>query len=180
MVLWKGMATSIGQYAPVFFLENPPDREAWQARVPGIATCWTWLKRPCVHRRETFLFACGSSAPVRVECEEAQLLGLWGPWHRQVCRGTNRLCRRSCGPFRVLFRASASWQSEGLFGQCFSVAPPTQHVEGSLAWVLLCASMCQAHRGDPRLRPHPVDWCVGHLMGTLDGVLLCSSVQSGI
>ena len=45
-----------------------PDREAWQATVYRVAKSQTLLKRPCVHRHKTF-FACGSSAPVRVECE---------------------------------------------------------------------------------------------------------------
>ena len=40
-VLWKGMATSIGQYAPVFLLENPSDREAWQATVHRVSKSWT-------------------------------------------------------------------------------------------------------------------------------------------
>ena len=68
IVLWKGMATSTGQYAPVFLPGDPPDREAWQATVYRVAKSWTRLKRPCAHRRKT-IFACGSSAPVRVEHE---------------------------------------------------------------------------------------------------------------
>ena len=66
----------------------------------------------------------------------AQLLGMWGPWQRQVCRDMECLSRKSYGPVRVFFRASCSWQSEGLFGQSFSVAPPIQALEGSLAWGL--------------------------------------------
>ena len=65
-----------------------------------------------------------------------QLLGLWGPWLHQVFRDTDCLHHRSYGPIRVFFRASCSWQSEGLFGQSFSVAPPIQALEGSLAWGL--------------------------------------------
>ena len=40
-VLQKGMATSIGQYAPVFLPGEPPDREAWQATVHRAAKHWT-------------------------------------------------------------------------------------------------------------------------------------------
>ena len=54
----------------------------------------------------------------------ARLLGLWGSWWCQVCRDTDCLCHRSYGPIRIFFLASCSWQSEGLFGQSFSVAPP--------------------------------------------------------
>ena len=46
-----------------------PDREAWQATVYRVAKSQTLLKRPCTHRCKTFFFACGSSAPVRVEHE---------------------------------------------------------------------------------------------------------------
>ena len=30
-------------------LENPMDREAWQATVHGVAKSWTWLKRVSTH-----------------------------------------------------------------------------------------------------------------------------------
>ena len=75
-VLYKGMGTSFGQYALVFLTgEAPlPDREAWQATVYRVAKSQTQPKQPCVHRRRT-LFACGSSAPVGVECEGA--LAAW-------------------------------------------------------------------------------------------------------
>ena len=49
-------------------MENPPDREAWQAMVTSAAKSWTRLKQPCMHRHKTF-FACGNSDPVRVERE---------------------------------------------------------------------------------------------------------------
>ena len=64
------MATSIGQYTPVFLPGEPhlPDREAWQATVYRVTRSWTLPKRPYVHRRKTFS-ACGSSASVRVERE---------------------------------------------------------------------------------------------------------------
>ena len=68
------------------------------------------------------------------------------------------LCYRSYGPIRVFFWVSCSWQSEGLFGQLFSVALPVQALRGLPCLVSFCCSECQAHRGAP-----------------LDGVLLCSS-----
>ena len=43
-VLLKGMATSIGQYTPVFLPGEPPDREAWQATVYRVAKSWTGPK----------------------------------------------------------------------------------------------------------------------------------------
>ena len=57
IVLLKGMATSIGQYPPVFLPgESPlPAREAWQATVYKVTESQTGLKRPGAHRRKTFL-----------------------------------------------------------------------------------------------------------------------------
>ena len=54
IVLKKGMATSIGQYALVFLPGEPSDREAWQATVYRVAKSWTPPKQPCVHRHKTF------------------------------------------------------------------------------------------------------------------------------
>ena len=97
-----------------------------------------------MHRPKTF-FACGSFAPVRV-VKVAQLLGLWGPWQRQVCRDKDCLCPGVMAQ-SVFFQASCSWQSEGLFGQSFSIAPPTQALKRApLPKVLLCCSMHHAHR----------------------------------
>ena len=41
IVLKKGMATSIGQYAPVFLPGESPEREVWQAIVHRVAKSWT-------------------------------------------------------------------------------------------------------------------------------------------
>ena len=63
--VWQPVLANTLQY---FCLENCPGREAWQATVYRAAKSWTWPKQPCVHTHKIF-FACGSSAPVRVECE---------------------------------------------------------------------------------------------------------------
>ena len=59
-------------------LENPlPDREAWQATVYRVRKSQTLPKNP-VRIDARLFFACGSSAPVRVEREDgttAQLMG---------------------------------------------------------------------------------------------------------
>ena len=86
-----------------------------------------------------------------------QLLGLQRPWWCQVCRDTDCLCCRSYGPIRVFLRASCSWQSEGFFGQSFSIAPPIQ-----------------ALRGLPCLGSFSVVWHIRHTEGApLDRLLLC-------
>ena len=86
-----------------------PDKEAWQATVYSIVKSKTQLKWPCVHRCKTY-FACGSSAPVRVECEGGTAAWLAGtlavpsmPGHRLP--PLQELC-----PIRVFFLATCSWR----------------------------------------------------------------------
>ena len=152
------MATSNGQYAPVFLpgeshsLTEKPGRP----QSTGSPRIGHYQSDP-VHidaRLFFFFFACGSFALMRVEH------GLEGFWKHQVCRDTDCL-RCSYGPLRVFFRASCSWQSEGLFGQSFSIAPPVQALKRApFPGVLLCCSAHHAHRGGP-----------------LAGVLLCRSAH---
>ena len=125
-----------------------------------------------------------------------QLLGLQGPWQRQVCRDMDCLHYRGYGPVRVFFQASCSWRSEGLYGQSFSVAPPIQalrrlpclgsfsvfphvrHIEGApLAGVLLCRSAHQTLKGAPWVGSFYVVQCVRHLMGQ---PLYCSAADAGV
>ena len=68
------------------------------------------------------------------------------------------------GPIRVFFRVSCRWQSEGFFGQSLLFCP-SRHLECSLAWVILCCLVCQAHREAPWLGFYSVDWIVSHLKG---------------
>ena len=82
---------------------------------------------------------------------------------------------RSHGPVRVFSRPSCCRPSEGLFGQYFSVAPPIQHLEGSLAWspfLLFCVSGTQ--RGPPGWGPTLYVGVSGAYRGALAGVLLCT------
>ena len=103
----------------------------------------------------------------------AQRLGLLGPWQCQVCRGMDCLYRRCYGPIRVFFRASGSWQSEGLFGQSFSIAPPVQALNMvPLPGVLLCCSGHQSLKGAPWVGSYSVVQCVRRLM---DQLLYCSA-----
>jgi len=106
------MATGIGQYTPVFSPGEPPwQREAWQATVHRVAKTWTWPKRPCMHRCKTFL-PVAALPRWGLSMNVVHLLGLQGPWQRQVFRDTDCLHCRSYGPNRVFFQASYSWQSE--------------------------------------------------------------------
>ena len=93
----------------------------------------------------------------------SQLLGLQGPWRHKVWRDIGCLHRRRL-PIRVFFRASCSQQSEGLFGQSFSVALPVQ-----------------ALRGPPCLGSFFVVWHVRHIEGApLGGVLVCRSAHQSL
>ena len=107
----------------------------------------------------------------------AQLLGLLGPWWCQVCRDTDCLHCRSYGPIRVFFWGSCRWQSEDLFDQSFSVAPPIQGLKG-LPWLgSLSVVWCVRYiEGTPWLESYSVDPRVRHLKGHPGWVLLCSSV----
>ena len=106
-----------------------PDREAWQATVYRVSRNQTQPKQLCMHRQKMFL-PVAALPRGELSMKVAPLLGLWGPWQRQVCRNTHCLCHRSYGPIRVFYQTSCSWQSEGLFGQSFSVALPIQAFRG--------------------------------------------------
>ena len=109
----------------------------------------------------------------------AQLLGLRGPWQHQVCRDPDCLCRRRYGPIRVFFfQASCSCQSEGLFGQSFSVAPHLQALRrlpclGSFS-VVQHIRHIDRH---PWLGPYSVVQCIRPLMGQ---PLYCSVADAGV
>ena len=141
------------------------DTEAQQATVHRVAKSLTWPKWPCAHRCKTFL-PVAALPEWELSVKVVQLLGLWGPWWRQVCRDTDCLHHRSYGPIRVFFQSSRSWQSEGLFGQSFSVALPVQALTGlpslgsfSVVWWV------RYIEGHLWLQSYAVDWRIRHLKG---------------
>ena len=83
-------------------LEIPPDREDWQATVYRVAKSWTQWKQPWVHRRKTF-FACGSSAPVRVEHEGGTIAWLVGTLEAPSVQGHELLPLQELWPYQSLF-----------------------------------------------------------------------------
>ena len=88
-------------------------------------------------RIDARLFCLWQLCPMRVEHEGGAAAWLAGTLVATSVQGHGLLGCRSYGPIRVFFQASCSWRSEGLFGQCFSIALPVQAFRGSLAWVLL-------------------------------------------
>ena len=127
--VWRPVLTNMLQYS---CLENPPDGEAWQATVYRVAKSRTLQKPPCVHRHETF-FACGSSAPVRVEHEGSTAAWLAGTLAAPSVRGHGLPPQQELRPDQSLC-LSFFWSSEGLFGLSFATALPVQALEGSIAW----------------------------------------------
>ena len=125
------MATNIGQSAPVFL----PGETFSLTKKPGRPRS-TGLQRVRHYQNDSACIDARLSLPVAIlprwqlSMKVAQWLGLWGLWWYGVCRDTDCLHHRSYGPIRVFFQASCSWQSEGLCGQCFSVALPIQALRG--------------------------------------------------
>ena len=161
------MATSIGQYAPVFLPGEPLSLTEKPGRPQS-----TGLQRVGHNQRDPVCIDARLFLPVaalpqwELSVKVVQLLGLWGPWWRQVCRDTDCLRHRSYGPIRVFFRSSRSWQSEGLFGQSFSVALPVQALTGlpslgsfSVVWWV------RYIEGHLWLQSYAVDWRIRHLKG---------------
>ena len=98
------------------------------------------------------------------------MLGLRGPWQRQVCRDMDCLCRRSYGPIRIFFWASCSWHSEGLYGQSLSIVLPIQALRGLLCLGPFSVVWCLRHIEEPPwLGSYSVVWCISHLNSTLGG-----------
>ena len=155
--------------------------EAWQVTVHRVQRVKHYRSNP-VRRDARLFFACVSSAPVRVECE--QLLSLRRHWQRQVCRDTGCLRSRSHGLIRVFFQASCSCRSEGLFDQSISVAPPVQALRGlpclgslSVVWWV---RHIVAPPPPPRLGSYSEIGASGIERSTLAGVLLCRSARQAL
>ena len=79
-----------------------PDREAWQATVYRVAKSRTLLKQSCVQRGKTF-FACGSSAPVRVEHEGGTAAWLAGTLAVPSVQGHGLPPMQELWPYQSLF-----------------------------------------------------------------------------
>ena len=118
------MATSIGQYSCLF-----SDREAWQATVYWVAKSQTWLKWPCVHRCQDFFCLWQLCPSERWVWPWHSCLACRGPGSTK-CAGTWTASATGVTTLSESFRASYSWQSEGLFGQSFSIAPSVQALRG--------------------------------------------------
>ena len=149
-----------------------------------------------------FFFACGTSAPVRVECEGGADAWLAGTLVAPSVQGHRLPPRQELCPIRDFFLASCSWRSEGLFGPSLSIALPVQALRGlsclgalplplppllccsshqacsggPLTGVLLCRLAHQALKGAPWVGSYSVVECLSCLVGQL----LCSGAYAGM
>ena len=155
------MATSIGQCAPVFLPGEPPSLTENPSRPQSTGSQRMRHYQSGPARTDTGLLLPVAALPQRpLNVKVVQLLGLWGPWWCQVCRDMHCLHSRSYGLIRVFSQASYSWQSEGLFGQSFSITPPVQALRG-----LPCLgsfSVVQLE-GPPWLGSYSVVWHISNL-----------------
>ena len=76
-------------------------REAWQATVYRVTKSWRGPKDPA--RIDTRLFSCGSSAPVRVECEGGATAWLVGTLAAPSVQGRGLSPLQDLWPYQSLF-----------------------------------------------------------------------------
>ena len=125
------MATSIGQYTPVFLPGEPLLR---QISLTGHSLQGHEEARTNVtlstETEDFCFFACGSSAAVTAEHEGGEAAWLAGTLAAPSVQGQKLLSCQELWPYHYLFRTSCSWRSDVLFGQSFSIALPIQTLRG--------------------------------------------------
>ena len=98
------MATSTGQYAPVFLPGEPPSltEKPGRPQSTGLQRVRHYQSDPaCIDARHFLPVAALPQKELSVKV--AQLLGLWGPWQCQVYRDTDCLHCKSYDLIRVFF-----------------------------------------------------------------------------
>ena len=86
------MATSIGQCAPVFLPGEPPSLTENPGRPQSTGSQRMRHYQSGPARTDTGLLLPVAALPQRpLNVKVVQLLGLWGPWRRQVFRDTDCL-----------------------------------------------------------------------------------------
>ena len=157
-----------------YCLENSRDGGAWWAAVCGVSQSHTWLK---------WLSSSSSSAPVRVECDDAAPAWLVKTLAAPNVKGHGLPPLQELWPMRIFFPASCNWWSEGLFGQSFSTVLSLQalrglpcfrsfsvvqyirHIEGPPWLGSYSRSACQSLKGTPWVGYCSVVQFIRHLMG---------------
>ena len=102
-MIYKGTATSLGQYAPVFLPREHPSLTENPDRPQSTGSQRVGHDPSDPVRINTDFFACGSSAPVRVEHEGGAAAWLVGTLVVPSVLPVQALRRLSClGPFSVV------------------------------------------------------------------------------
>ena len=97
--LEKGVATNTGQYAPVFLPGEPQSLTEKPGRLHRVTKSRTLPKPPCAHRCKTLVFACGSSAPVRVKRDGGTAAWLAGALAAPSVQGRGLPPTQELGPY---------------------------------------------------------------------------------
>ena len=84
-------------------LENPPLTEKPGRPQSTGSQSWTGLKRPCMYKCKTYFFACGNSAPVRVEHEGGAVAWLVGTLAAPSVQGHRLPLPQELWPYQSLF-----------------------------------------------------------------------------
>ena len=139
------MATSTGQYTPVFFPGEPRSltEKSGRPQSAGLQSR-TLLKRRCAHRCKTF-FACGSSAPVRVEHEDSAAAWLAGTLAVPTVQEHGLPLLQELWPYQSLFLSLCSWGSMAqtpLWPIFLCSSAHSGTYRAPLPAVLLCCSAC--------------------------------------
>ena len=103
-VLWKGMATSIGQYAPVFLpAEAPLTEKPGRPQSTGLQRFGHDLSDPARIDTIFFFVFCGSFAPMRVDCEGGAAAWLAGTLAAQSVQGHRLPPPQELRPYQSVF-----------------------------------------------------------------------------
>ena len=164
------MATSIGQYAPVFLSGETPSLTEKPGRPQSTGSQRVGHDQSDPACIDTRLFLPVAALPQwKLSVNVVQLFGFEGPWRHQVCKDTECLPCRGYGPIRVLSSLLELAIRRPLW-LVFLCSSTLMHLEGSLPWdPFLLFGTSGTYRPPPPPRPrlgsYSVDWCIRHLKG---------------
>ena len=134
----------------------------------------------CIDARYFFL-ACGSSAPVSVDCEGGVAARLAGTLMVPSVQARWLPLLQELWPYQSFFEPLVPSDQKASLTSLSLYLRPFRHLEVSLAWgPSLLFGTSGTWRGPPSLRSYSLDLHFRHIKGPLGGVLLCSSVQSQV
>ena len=130
-----------------------------------VAKSWTLPKLPCVHRRKTF-FACGSSAPVRVEHEGGTAAWLVRTLAAPNVQGHGLPPPQDLWRYQSLFEPLVAGHQKASMASLSPRLCPFRHLDGFLAWGPSLLLRCIRHIEEPpELGSYSIEGHVRHLMG---------------